>query len=78
MNVGAFDMVPEVLRLSSALSSFFLLHSALQKLFPPECFLCGRAQWPFLSPIDTEFTWLIVWISSAACTAGGKVWGLLP
>ena len=22
--------------------------------------------------------WLIVWIQSSACTAGGKVWGLLP
>ena len=35
LNACVFDMVPEVLRLSSALSSFFLLHSALQKLFPP-------------------------------------------
>ena len=26
----------------------------------------------------TQSAWLIVWIPSAACTAGGEVWGLLP
>ena len=32
----------------------------------------------FIYPTDTESAQLIVWISSAACTAGGRVLGLLP
>ena len=47
------------------------------QLSEPACFLWGCAQWPFLSPIDTESAWLIVWISSTACTDGGMVLGLL-
>ena len=41
-------------------------------------FFCGSSQCAFIYSIDTESAQLIVWIQSAACTAGGKVLGLLP
>lgn len=41
-------------------------------------FLCGNAHCPFIFHKDTESAELTVWISLAACTAGGTVLVLFP
>ena len=63
----------------SNLSLFLCVLASSVHSYQKQCiFFCGSSQWSFIYSIDTESAELIMWIYSAACTAGVKVSGLLP